>query len=424
MRIAIISSVLPPMTNGVATFVDNLARGLAADGHDVALVVSSFTGQTHHEKISDHLQIFWLSSQRFPYYPDQMHNLSGEKPPYKFGVWLSFHPKKEVFRALNEFRPDVIHLMTPEMLSIAAQKYAKKHKTPLVYTNHNYPETMTSWAHLHPPVKRLVEKWIWHFFRSFALAADFVTTPTERVMNDLLKTRGRHVEAPIAVISNGVDLSNFSKSAYAVHSASALKKQKQETRKKYQIPQNAKVVLYVGRVDPEKNVGKVLTAFELLHEKHPETFFVIVGDGLAISDLKKQVEHKKLTKNVRFLGRILMPELAKVYSSGDIFTSASEMETEGIVFIEAAAAGLPLVGVDKGGVSEICQNNRSGILCQPGNQQETIAEFSLAMEKLLFDYNFYKKMRSGALKIAAEHDFRETLRRFENIYRHLSAPPD
>lgn len=456
MRITLVSSVMVPMTNGVATFVNNLAHGLARDGHEVAIITSSFIGHPHKNQISKNLTVYSVSSERFPYYPDQMHDLKNEKPPFKHGVWLSFHPKTEVFRILDEFKPDIIHLMTPEMLSLAAKKYAKIHKIPLVYTNHNYPETMTSWINLPRPVKKTVEKIIWKYFRSFALAADFVTTPTEQVMDDLLKTPGRKISAPIAVISNGVDLSNFAQDASTKNkqnrnaqnaysqNASANSKQKRSqsnrpgllasaknnqkrdelkfaVRKKYHIPENAKMVLYVGRVDPEKNIEKVIRAFALTCEKIPEAFLVIVGDGLDRTRLEKLTRTLKIESSVRFLGKILMPELANVYSSGDIFASASEMETEGIVFIEAAAAGLPLVGVNKGGVSEICVNDRSGILCQPGNKKEMILEFSLAIEKLLADEKFARRMSAGALEVAKSRDSKETLRRFENIYSHLAS---
>ncbi|MBP5204769.1 glycosyltransferase family 4 protein, partial [Candidatus Saccharibacteria bacterium] len=102
-----------------------------------------------------------------------------------------------------------------------------------------------------------------------------------------------------------------------------------------------------------------------------------------------------------------------LYKAGSVFVTASEIETQGIVLIEAAASGLPLIAVDKGAVAEICRDGENGFLCQPGNEK-LIAE---AMVKILTDAKLSKDFAKKSAEIAKEHDFEHTLDKFENIYR-------
>ena len=118
-------------------------------------------------------------------------------------------------------------------------------------------------------------------------------------------------------------------------------------------------------------------------------------------------------EGVRFLGRVLPPDLYEFYRLADVFITASEIETQGIVLIEAAAVGLPLVAVDAGAVGELCQNRKNGALCQPGD----VAGISRAMVKILTDKKIAKEYSKASIEIAKKHDINHTLKRFEEIYR-------
>ena len=117
----------------------------------------------------------------------------------------------------------------------------------------------------------------------------------------------------------------------------------------------------------------------------------------------------------KFLGKVLPPDLFEVYKVGDVFATASEIETQGIVLIEAAASGLPLVAVDKGAVAEVCVDSENGYLCEAGN----VSEISAAIMKILLDDGLRKRFAKKSIEIASEHDFERTLDKFENIYRRV-----
>ena len=144
----------------------------------------------------------------------------------------------------------------------------------------------------------------------------------------------------------------------------------------------------------------------------PTAMLVIVGDGVDKVRLEKKVAEEGLVKDVKFLGRVLPPDLYELYKVGDVFATASEIETQGIVLIEAAATGLPIIAVDRGAVSEVCITGENGCLCQPGN----VAEITEAMAKILSDEKLRKKFSQNSIKIASEHDFERTLDKFINIY--------
>ena len=147
----------------------------------------------------------------------------------------------------------------------------------------------------------------------------------------------------------------------------------------------------------------------------PKTEMIIVGDGVDRIRLEQLVKRNGLDNDVKFLGRVMPPDLYELYKIGDVFVTASEIETQGIVLIEAAATSLPLIAVDRGAVSEVCRDGENGYLCEPGN----IDEMSSAMVKILSDDKMIKKFSEQSLKIANEHNFEKTLDSFINIYNHV-----
>ncbi len=411
MKIAIASDIYYPMTNGVAVFAHNLANGLAMAGHEVMVICPSFTGR-YHRRTDPETGVVVISckSQRFPFYPDQISRVPDRKEflglpmprlVYKTGIWFSFNPYARVKKVLDEFQPDVIHLQTAEGIAIAVSRYAKKYDVPLVSTGHAYPDNITSNLKLIKPMKRPVDAALRVYMASFLKHSEYATMPTEMAIEDLVPQNRKRFKVTVEPLSNGVDLKCF-KPGVA----------KSMIRKKYGLEDKLRV-LYVGRVDPEKSIDKVVEAFLLVRQKVPEAELVIVGDGTAKADLVSLTKKLGLEGSVKFLGRVMLPELAEIYKTGTLFATASKTETQGIVLIEAAATGLPLVAVDAGAVEELCQDGKNGILCEPDN----IQALAQAMVKILENHELQAKYSVGSLEIAKKHDLRRTLGRFEEIYK-------
>ena len=396
MKILIATAVYYPQVNGVAVFAHNLALGLVRRGHEVVVVAPSLDGKKH-IKNEEGVRTVYLKSMELKVYPDQVHPVpKGRKLFYKHGLRASVFPKKELRKVFEEFGPDLVHVQVSDPIGIQTVKLARELKIPVVTTEHNQPEVIVESLKMPKLMKRGVEKGLKKFFVARQKKSDFVTMPTKEAILDLLE--GEDFRVPVAAVSNGVDLTNFKPG-----------KVSEELYKQYGVSKEAVKVIYVGRIDPEKKVGSLIEAGIGARKKLPLLEIVVVGDGV---ERPKLVEKYKKYVFIKFLGKVLPPELYEIYHLGDVFATASEIETQGIVLIEAAATGLPLVAVDKGAVREVCQNEKNGFLVKAGD----IEALSEALVKILGDKNLREKFSKESLKIAAEHDFEKTLDRFINIY--------
>lgn len=410
MRILIATAVYYPQINGVAVFSHNLAVGLAKRGNEVAVVCPSQTGKNYTETI-DGVKTTYLKSLQAKVYHDQIHPLPQKRQVfgvglpkffYKYGFRVSVFPYPEIKKVMEEFRPDVVHVQVSDAIGLSVAFYARKHGIPVVTTEHNQPEVLTGSLRMPGVVKKPINALLSSYFRNRQSKSDFVTMPTKQAIEHLLKNH--EINVPVAAISNGVDLSFFRPG-----------KADKRLYEKYGIPTDGKTALYVGRVDPEKEVELVIRAFDKVQEDIPDLKLVIVGDGVDKARLEQLSLAEGLAKKVFFLGRILPPELYEIYRLGDVFITASRIETQGIVLIEAAASGLPLIAVDEGAVAEVCQNNQNGVLCRPGN----VNDLAGALKKLLLDEKLRKQYAKNSLVIAGGHDFEVTLDRFINVYNHV-----
>lgn len=409
MKIAITSDLYYPMTNGVAVFAHNLAKGLAKRGHEVMVLCPSFTGRKHRTR-RDGVTTVYLRSIRFPFYPDQINDVPDGKEflglplprvAYRYGLWITVDPYPEMKKALDRFRPDVIHNQTAEMVAIAARRYAKKNDIPMVSTGHAYPDNLTGQLKLLKPIKRPLDAVLKAYMASFLKHSEYATMPTEMAIEALVPKDRKRFEVTVEPLSNGIDLTKFTAGV-----------PNEKVLKHFQLDKRPRV-LYVGRVDPEKSIGNVVTAFAGVLQKVPEAELVIVGDGVDRKHLVDLVKSLQIEDSVRFLGRVMPPDVIDIYRAATVFATASETETQGIVLIEAAATGLPLVAVDAGAVRELCQDKKNGILCRPGD----IEEMTEGLVKILTDKKLREKYSKMSLEIAKRHDLGYTLRRFEEIYR-------
>ena len=407
MRIVIATAVYYPQINGVAVFSHNLAVGLASRGHEVMVICPSQTGKNY-TRLIDGVKTVYLKSIDIKVYPDQIHKtpkkkkLLGIKLPkliYKHGLRVSVFPQHEVRKVLDEFEPDIVHVQVSDPIGLSVVSYARKRGIPVVTTEHNRPEVITNSLKI-GFLKKPANAVLASYFRNRQSKSDFVTMPTELSIRELLGD-GASFPVPVAAISNGVDLSNFKPG-----------KASSQIYEKYKIPQGVPIVLYVGRIDPEKKVELVISAFKKACKKNPKMELVLVGDGVERARLEMSVKDES---GIRFLGRVLPPDLYELYKTGTVFITASPVETQGIVLIEAAATGLPLIAVNAGAVAEVCQDGENGILCRAGDTNE-MAE---AIVKIVDDEDLRTRLGKRSLEIASSHDFQKTLDRFINIYNRL-----
>ncbi|MBQ3292934.1 glycosyltransferase [Candidatus Saccharibacteria bacterium] len=405
MRIVIATSVYYPMINGVAMFSYNLALGLARRGHEV-MVLTPSQNKKYHVEVLDGVEVVYLKSKDIKVYPDQIHEVPEKKRFfYKHGLKASIFPSGQIKRTLSAFRPDVVHVQGADPIGIAVVGYAKKHHIPVVTTEHNQPEVLTEPLHVPGVVRKPINNMLSAYFRNRQAKSDYVTMPTRLSIEHLIGDRDLGV--PVEAVSNGVDLSVFKPGEAADF-----------IYDKYNIPKDVPILLYVGRVDPEKKIGVVLTAFADFLSKHKldrlsKTFLLVVGDGVDKSRLEALTLKLGISGSVKFLGRVMSPDLYEIYKTGDAFVTASEIETQGIVLIEAAASGLPIIAVNAGAVAEVCKDGENGYLLNPGDTKA----MTEAMTDVLLDDKKRTLFGKKSVEIAMTHDFSHTLDKFLEIYQ-------
>ena len=386
MKILIASDLHYPTINGVATFSRNLARGLAAHGHEVLVIAPSQTGKRSKEVDCNHV-IVRTVSVIFPFYQN-------------FRISLS--PAREVRKIIKDFDPDVIHIQMLLGIGQATMRYGNKMGIPIVSTNHAMPENLMDNLKLLAPFSRPINYTISAYGARFHSKADFVTLPTQSAI-DMFKASDR-ITVPMAPVSNGIDLGRFT-----IGEAPA------SLYKKYTLPKNKPIITYIGRLDAEKHLPVLLKAFVRVLASEPETHLLIVGDGTESNNLKSLAKHLGVDKKISFTGKVSDEDLVELHHVGTVYCMPSPAELQSIATLEAMASGQPIVAVDAGALGELCQDGRNGYLCKQ-DDDEAMAEGLLA---IISDPKKRATMSKESLAIAQTHDLETTLTAFEKIYTDL-----
>ena len=384
MKILIASDLHWPTINGVATFSRNLAQGLAERGHEVLVIAPSQTGKRYSEQDGDY-EIRRTASVPFPFYQN---------------FRISITPQKEVKKIIDDFAPDVIHIQMLMWIGQAAMKYGNKYGVPIVSTNHAMPENLMDNMRLLAPVARPISYMLKEYGARFHSKADYVTMPTQSAI-DMFSTSER-MAVPLEAVSNGIDLSRFKAT-----------KASKATYEKFDLPQDKQIVGYVGRLDAEKHLNILVEAFNQLEDR--TTHLLIVGDGTEIDRLRMLAESLGVSDRLTLTGRVSDEDLVELHKVPDVFCMPSPAELQSIATLEAMASGKPVVAVDAGALSELCQDERNGFLCE----QDDIERIARSLDAILGDGDLKKKFSNESLAIAKKHDIKHTLDRFIELYQSL-----
>ena len=189
---------------------------------------------------------------------------------------------------------------------------------------------------------------------------------------------------PLSVIPNGIDVEEWKKAA-VVESRADFR------RKHFSASPQEKVILCVAELNSRKGQKYLIDAFKLLAEEMPNLKLVFVGDGPARKQYEKRAAKYLLNERILFLGH--QKEVAKLMSAADVFVLPSVREAFGLVLLEAAAAGVPVIATRVGGIPEIIEDFKTGLLV-PSENAEALVE---ALRKLFQNPKGASIMRQAAL---------------------------
>lgn len=385
MRIAYLTQSYSPMISGAALFAQQIAEAMAQRGHQVLVIAASDRGQPYNVQ-NGNLTILRLQS---------IYN------PMRVGHRFLLNPGRQARKALRDFRPEVIHVHEPLQMSLIAIQYAKRFRIPIALTSHQLPSFVASY--LPGPFKACAERILWIY--AGWLLRQFTTTiaPTDTVSVRTNKMTGVQANT----ISCGTDLQTFR----PPHS----EEEEIAARHKWNLPPGVPILLHVGRLDTDKRVDLVIhAAAQTLAESQAHLF--IIGDGTQKSALMRLCESLGISQRVHFPGYVSRETgLPEIYRIASLFITASEIETQGIVLLEAAASGLPIVAVRATCIPEIVHDGENGYLAEPGDWNG----LSNAVSMLLKDPQKAKSMRETSLHLAAKHELNYTQIAHEQLYGQL-----
>lgn len=326
LNIAIVTETWPPEINGVAMSVLQLCKGLQQRGHRILLVRPYQPNECHSFKPTAECLV---AASSIPKYPE-----------LRFG----YPQSRKIAKALNQFKPDIVHLVTEGPLGLAALNIARQCNYPVSSGFHSPFHEFSRFFDL-----KFLIKPVQHYLRWFHNRTDLTCVPSVDTQQALISAG---FTCPLALVSRGVDRQHFNP-----------QKRCQQLREQWQATPQTTVMLYVGRLSPEKNIDLVIQAYQQAKANQPARDFklVIVGDG------PDRLRLKPLIPEAIFTGMQTGEQLARHYASADVFLFASEVETFGNVVLEALASGLPVLAYDYACAGLTLQHDMNGWACQLGD---------------------------------------------------------
>jgi glycosyltransferase involved in cell wall biosynthesis len=176
--------------------------------------------------------------------------------------------------------------------------------------------------------------------------------------------------------------------------------------------QDEKVLVSVGRLGIEKNWPVLIQSLPKVYGKHPDIRMVIIGDGPEKNAMQEQAAQLGIAERVTFVGELPFAEVPAYLKAADMFVFASVTETQGLVTMEALAAGLPVVAVDASGTRDIVEDGKQGFLVP--NDPDALAD---AINRLLDSPEIMKKFQRNALRRARTFDMKNCTKELLKVYK-------
>jgi 1,2-diacylglycerol 3-alpha-glucosyltransferase len=375
MRIGMLTDTYKPYISGVTNHVALTKHALEENGNDV--FVFTFGGQD---------------------YVDEEPNIirSPAVPLADTGYNLSFRYSRSAQEILSEC--DVAHVHHPFASGRLALRYCQSHNIPIVFTNHTRYDLYAQ-AYLPHLPEAIPEAFLQAFLPSFCKQCDLVVAPSPSI-KELLTDFG--VDAPIKIVPNGVDLNKF-------------RPMRQEfQREDLDLDNNDIVLIYVGRLSPEKSLTMLLRAFAGAQAAIDNLKLIVVGEGSESDNLRDWCERSHISNAVRFTGGASYHAVSGYLNMADAFVTPSVSEVHPLSIIEGMAVGLPAIGIESPGVSDIIQDNINGMLCR-----NDLADFTARMVRLMLDDSLRSRLASGAIQTSKNYDIRRTSLQLYDHYQYL-----
>ena len=381
MKVLITTDLYTTNTNGVVTSVRNLLEELEKKGHEIRVLTVSEKLKSRRED-----NIYYMKSLPLgAIYPDVRMPVS------------NYHHR--FIKELIDWKPDLIHSQCEFFSYQYAGYISRKTGAPIVHTYHTLYEQYVTYIF---PSQRIGAFFVGKLSKYRLRKADAVVAPTAKVEN-VLKNYG--LQNPIYVVPSGIALEQ--------HKQRISEEERKRRRNELGIPEDALVLLNLGRLGTEKNLTEVLELFAMARAQNSKLVLLIVGDGPARHELEEKAATLGVSDHVIFTGMVVPEEVHAYYQLGDVFVSASTSETQGLTYVEAAANGLPL----------LCRKDPclDGVLIEGRNgwKYEAEEEFCDILDAILRNPAQRQAAGDQSVQIASCFDKSSFAEKIEDIYESI-----
>lgn len=337
MRIAYFTDTYVPQVNGASKTLDKLGEYLREKNINHMFFAPDYPSLSEETSASP---VKRFKSISFPIYPE---------------CRLSIPLYHNLARIADEFRPDLVHLITPSGIGLMGLKYARERNITIVSSFHTYFDAYLKYYKL-----EFLEDMVWKFFEWFHSFCSINFCPSLHTAR-LLESKGIK---NLKIWARGINTDKFSPDY------------RDESIRKQVNPDNKILFLYVGRIAVEKDLDILMESIKCINQLYPgKAQFVFTGDGPYTKTLKRSAPN-----NVVFTGYLKGLKLSQMYASCDVFLFPSSTETFGNVILEAMASGLPVVTANAGGVTDSILHKYNGLLCKPRDVESFVQAISLLIE--------------------------------------------
>lgn len=343
MRIALVTETYPPQINGVSRTLEQLARHAVRRGHEVIVVHPRYAANAGAKPLIEEAgyQELELPAVPLPFYSE---------------VILPRPPFGRMRRALDRFRPEIVHIATEALLGHAALRHGLRRGWPVVSSYHTNFDSYAAHYRLRWTVPTVTRYLRWFHNRT---AATYV--PSTSIIRKLSAIGFER----LVLWSRGVDTALFRPRI----------EERIAGRRRLDIPPTAFVAGHCGRLAAEKNVDYLADVFERFLTRVLHAHVVIVGDGPSREGIARRLcSVPGLARRVHFTGYLTGPKLADAYGLMDVFAFASRTETFGNVLLEAMATGLPVVALAEGGPADVVADRVNGRSLAPQSPASMMAD--------------------------------------------------
>ncbi|BDU62867.1 glycosyl transferase family 1 [Candidatus Borrelia fainii] len=326
MKIAIFTDTYLPDKNGVATSIKQIKEGFERKGHSV--------------------YIFCPQSQKTDLQEDHVYRCFSIKLNHTVDAKIAFPNKTRIKKIIQEYQPEIIHTHSEFTMGKIGKKLALQHNIPIVHTNHT----------------------MWNYYLHYLGIFKYLTNP-DKMMKKFydqihhfiypsIKSHNKYfhlaTNADYKIIPNGIDRKIFIKDLS--------QEKRQEILTKHGISKNDKIIIFVGRINEEKNICLLMKYLKKLLIENKNCKLILIGKGKEETKVRRFRKQYELEKQIILIGTIPWEEMYYYYKISDVFASLSRSEVYPMTTIEALTAGIPAVLINDIIYKDVIQQGKNGFL--------------------------------------------------------------